>query len=354
MRGVSVLLCVVAVSARISVQENRSLSGNYRLKLLEHSLNNWAAKVKERNAFLLARSYAKHRMAMRAKSGHGYFGPLFFQPTFECPVPLVKTTSVATQWDGGKWMCGLDNIAPPCALLSLGSNGDASFEEFVQRRIASRHGAGCTVQIFDPTIAPPGVPADAARAFSAGLSPTWKLIETVNPGVPEAALTAIGKRFQSRRGAVRSGPAVAGLTRLGTLKLIAVSGEGGEAGNRSVKLGAQLYPAMTLREIVTGMAVRCVDVVKIDVEGSEWDILHTVDWSNVCAGILLFEQHSNPKFLPARHGDYISVGTQLDYHRKLENAGFRHYMSEAVCPANECTGLQEQGWVNVTWLRERL
>ena len=52
----------------------------------------------------------------------------FFTPSFRCPHRVER---VGTLGDGGKWVCGLDRIASqrtPCTIYSFGVNGESSFE----------------------------------------------------------------------------------------------------------------------------------------------------------------------------------------------------------------------------------
>jgi hypothetical protein len=59
------------------------------------------------------------------------------------------------QGDGGKAMCSMSNLHPPCLVYSLGSNGDVSFEKDVlQHTPCNIHTFDCTVNaiaIEDPT-----------------------------------------------------------------------------------------------------------------------------------------------------------------------------------------------------------
>jgi len=52
----------------------------------------------------------------------------FFIPAFRCPHRVQR---IGTLGDGGKWFCGLDRIAKqrkPCTIYSFGVNGESSFE----------------------------------------------------------------------------------------------------------------------------------------------------------------------------------------------------------------------------------
>lgn len=52
----------------------------------------------------------------------------FFTPSFRCPHRVER---IGTLGDGGKWFCGLDRIVrqrAPCTIYSFGVNGESSFE----------------------------------------------------------------------------------------------------------------------------------------------------------------------------------------------------------------------------------
>ncbi|KZV69283.1 hypothetical protein PENSPDRAFT_543889, partial [Peniophora sp. CONT] len=51
----------------------------------------------------------------------------FFTPSFQCP---YRTTRVGRRGDGGKWICGMEEVAakPSCVVYSFGVNHDSSFE----------------------------------------------------------------------------------------------------------------------------------------------------------------------------------------------------------------------------------
>lgn len=55
--------------------------------------------------------------------------------------------------DGGKWLCGLDSLAAPCVIYSLGSNGDFKFEEAM---VAATQ---CDIFSFDCIMRPDKIPA---------------------------------------------------------------------------------------------------------------------------------------------------------------------------------------------------
>ena len=77
---------------------------------------------------------------------------VMFSPVLSCPGTFEKVPGSAVQRDGGKWLCGLQelNTARPCIIYSAGSNNDFTFEERIN--YLAPH---CEVHTFDPTSGPP-------------------------------------------------------------------------------------------------------------------------------------------------------------------------------------------------------
>lgn len=69
--------------------------------------------------------------------------------SFTCAEGLERThMAVSTEWDGGKWLCGMRNLLQrkDCIIYSFGSNGETDFEENMLKR------TNCKVFTFDPTL----------------------------------------------------------------------------------------------------------------------------------------------------------------------------------------------------------
>jgi hypothetical protein len=94
----------------------------------------------------------------------------------------------------------------------------------------------------------------------------------------------------------------------------------------------------------------CVDILKVDVEGVESSLLRHTQWSRLCLGILLIEVHA--EHIERRERAAFTLGELMSGVRRLEAAGMMLYSSEVVC--GQCNGQAELGFVNVTWLRERV
>lgn len=70
----------------------------------------------------------------------------FFIPSFQCPHHVER---IGTLGDGGKWVCGVERIAKQhkCVIYSFGINGESSFEAALLE-----HAPGCEVWGYDFTV----------------------------------------------------------------------------------------------------------------------------------------------------------------------------------------------------------
>lgn len=78
----------------------------------------------------------------------------FFIPAFNCPHRLDRIGALG---DGGKWVCGVDRLAAqhaPCVVYSFGINKDSSFEAALLQRAPNCEvwGYDYSVTIFGPEI----------------------------------------------------------------------------------------------------------------------------------------------------------------------------------------------------------
>ncbi len=100
------------------------------------------------------------------------------------------------------------------------------------------------------------------------------------------------------------------------------------------------YPCKQLPDIMRELNHTAVDVLKMDVEGSEWDVITATDWSSLSIGQLLVEVHDQRA--------QRSMQTILtNYLGKLEAAGLYMFSLEPVCSG--CGGQFEMGFLNTTW-----
>ncbi|EGO25988.1 hypothetical protein SERLADRAFT_388764 [Serpula lacrymans var. lacrymans S7.9] len=96
----------------------------------------------------------------------------FFLPSFRCP---HKVERVGIMGDGGKWTCGLERVIPKknCVMYSFGINGESSYEAEIMERAkgCQLYGYDFSVYSFGPEIE--HVPSIKARShfYSYALGP---------------------------------------------------------------------------------------------------------------------------------------------------------------------------------------
>ena len=201
--------------------------------ILNHLINNAAIQSAERDAwFQAARApHVRHRgenSKLAQLDLSTFYGGVMLQPSAPCPVDLIKTSSVKDIFDGGKWMCGasLLKAKQPCVVYSLGCNFETSFE----RKIQSLSGGNCDIHVYDPTLNPP------------------KKVQQFKDEMVKERIY---------------------------LHEIAVQGT---TGHSKITIGEQEFEAQGLETIFKANGHDCIDVLKFDVEGAEYDILENTDW----------------------------------------------------------------------------
>ncbi|KAG9316855.1 hypothetical protein JVU11DRAFT_2927 [Chiua virens] len=199
---------------------------------------------------------------------HGEFYTLwdFFLPSYKCPHRVER---VGVMGDGGKWVCGLERIVPKkqCVMYSFGVNGESSFEADIMKAAP-----GCEVWGYD---------------FS------------VNSFGPEIELESDLKR-RSHFFPYALGPKDA--------------------------FSAVDEPKMyTLRTLMERNGHDFIDVLKIDIEGNEFESLEvfidSFHGEPLPFGQLQLEVH-------ARTSDYQDFPNFLKWWEKVEAAGLRPFFSE--------------------------
>ncbi|KAG8874697.1 hypothetical protein FRB98_008300, partial [Tulasnella sp. 332] len=122
---------------------------------LQEAEADYAISVDKRHAFM--RETGINPKAIEAWPGqnhehHMYTLWDFFLPAFQCP---HKVQRVGTLGDGGKWVCGLKQVAKQreCVVYSVGVNGESSFEaELLQSTNCQVWGYDYSVDRFGPEI----------------------------------------------------------------------------------------------------------------------------------------------------------------------------------------------------------
>ncbi|KAI0032697.1 methyltransferase domain-containing protein [Vararia minispora EC-137] len=193
----------------------------------------------------------------------------FFIPAFRCP---HSTQRIGSLGDGGKWVCGIEVLAkqPKCVVYSFGISTDSSFEADVLLRAP-----GCEVWGYDYSVSGP---------------------PQFGPEISEDS------HFPSRAHFHKWG----------------LSGED--------KHGPSDKPPMyTLRTLMELNGHDFVDILKIDVEGSEFDALSSF-LETLPAGVPLpFGQLQIEIHAWDAHGDLPRF---LTWWEALESAGLRPYWWE--------------------------
>lgn len=151
----------------------------------------------------------------------------FFNAHYSCPLK-EKVGILASDGDNGKWLCGVRSLLrrPGCVVYSVGSNGDVSFEQGILNRTE------CTVHVFDPTL----TPHQKAAVDS----------------VPGLHLHEYG--LGDKDGWVSTG------------------------GDKSMTLGKKFdgFHVKSLPTIMKELGHNWIDVLKIDIEGAEWEVLDSI------------------------------------------------------------------------------
>lgn len=201
---------------------------------------------------------------------HGEFYTIwdFFLPSFNCPHRLER---VGVMGDGGKWVCGLERIVhkKKCVMYSFGINGESSFEADIMKAVPS-----CEVYGYD---------------FS---------VNSFGPEIEEDSELKLRSHFFP----FALGPKDA----------------------HSPVDDPKMY---TLRSLLEGNGHDFIDVLKIDIEGNEYDSFETFIDSfggePLPIGQLQIEIHV---FKDQPWNDFAKV---LKWWEKLEAAGLRPFYSES-------------------------
>jgi len=142
---VSLVLLILVGAILLLRPFSASLNGysSYYRDVFGHgrSLRAWLADEEARYAIAvqdrleLIKKWGPRDDAVDPYPTHGEYYTLwdFFIPAFQCPHRVQR---VGTLGDGGKWVCGLDRVAKQdkCVIYSFGINGESSFEATLLKR----------------------------------------------------------------------------------------------------------------------------------------------------------------------------------------------------------------------------
>ncbi|KIJ49418.1 hypothetical protein M422DRAFT_777374 [Sphaerobolus stellatus SS14] len=194
----------------------------------------------------------------------------FWLPAFRCPHKMER---LGTLGDGGKYVCGIERLAkkPDCVVYSVGINGESSFEAAILERTS-----GCKVWGYD---------------FS---------VQSFGPEITHYSSLNSRAHF----------------------KPWGLSGVDAHGPEDSIKM----YTLDTLMKL---NGHKFIDILKIDIEGAEFDALTDLishyssldPPQNLPFGQLQLEIH-------ARDNWGSDLGKLLKWWRMLEKAGLRPFMTE--------------------------
>ncbi|KAH9171940.1 methyltransferase domain-containing protein [Lactarius sanguifluus] len=105
----------------------------------------YAATLKAREGLIKKHGPSKEQIESFPTTG-SYTLWDFFIPSFQCPHHVER---IGVLGDGGKWVCGMERIAKQekCVIYSFGINGESSFEAALMERAP-----GCEVWGYDFTV----------------------------------------------------------------------------------------------------------------------------------------------------------------------------------------------------------
>jgi hypothetical protein len=249
--------------------------------LLERLEQNSQAKMRERDGYFHVNGSKKGETrryrALLWKSAPPDATTLL-SPYFPCLWSLQKAPSNMERWDGGKWVCGAREmgLAARTRKCVVYSFGSAGEDSFEKAIASTTHGK-CDIHVFDPT----------SRPLSRWVFHPFGL----------------------------------------------------HSFDGNLVIGTTTFPVKTIATIMRELAHQTLDILKFDVEGSEWDVINSTDWKSVRAGQLLFELHNFG-------GQDMRLMQIVSLFKKLEEGGYRLFSAEPVCYG--CRAI-EFGWIHREW-----
>ncbi|CAE6442252.1 unnamed protein product [Rhizoctonia solani] len=270
MMGVAAgLLCTVLIHALQSYPpQGLNLMARPHIMSVRHKLERqedaYAQTVQDRHAFIRKVGPTPDKVVpypdMAGDKAYTLWD--FFPPSFDCP---YETTRLGVMGDGGKWVCGLSKLIPKpnCVVYSAGISTDSSFEAAILQRTQ------CEVFGFD---------------FS---------VDKFGPEIEDS--TSLRTRA--------------------TFYKYAISGKDDHQANP---------PRWTLRSLMERHGHTFIDILKVDIEGAEFDVLsesikyYTDNQLPLPFGQLQLEIHSGN----------VPFEKFLKWWEELEAAGLRPFHTE--------------------------
>lgn len=174
-------------------------------------------------------------------------------PSMEITIPLQAhlcpdTVRAGDEGDGGWWLCGVDSaMGNDCVVYSFGIRDNFSFDHYVAER-------GCTVHGFDPS--PAGLDSEAE----------YKSITPAGMGQGKALYHPYGLGSD---GTYEPGTVPFRWPGMGYLR----------------DSNSNQWTLKTLPRIQTELKNDRITVLKVDIEGGEWDMMMDIiraDWDELC------------------------------------------------------------------------
>ena len=190
-----------------------------------------------------------------------------FTEYYTCPASLTKHPSISEKLDGGKWMCGYEELSqkPKCVVYSFGSKGEYDFE--IETHNVAKN---CEIHTFDCTYKPRNDLPSFIKYHSLCLSDS-----KVNPD--------------------------------------------------------NIGPMKNLKQIYTMLQHKHVDVLKIDIEGHEWSIVDEIGAGlPFSIGQLSMEMHTRYVHRSGIDKP-MSAPMMDSYFTKLESRNLFLSVTEPVC-----------------------
>jgi len=214
----------------------------------------------------------------------------FFLPSFKCPHHLER---IGIMGDGGKWTCGLERIENKknCVMYAFGINGESSFEADIMKRAK-----GCDVWGYD---------------FS---------VNSFGPEIEQDSLLRARSHFFPYALGPRDSP----------------NGD---------------PPTYTLQTLMKRNGHKFIDILKIDIEGNEYDSLHSFfDSFPADAPLPIGQVQMEVHVYQGSEWNYFPKF--LAFWEKLEERGLRPFFSEPnMVYANLIRdlqpGLAEYSFINI-------
>ncbi|KAJ7695790.1 methyltransferase domain-containing protein [Mycena rosella] len=264
--GAAILIVWALYAYSTAYQPAPSFTGPALRQLLRQSEEEYQESVRNRAGMI--RKYGPTAAEVDSFPSHGEFYTLwdFFPPAYQCPHRVQR---LGTMGDGGKYICGIERVAakPACVVYSFGINSESSFEADIMRRAPSCEvwGYDYSVPAFGPEITTDTHLAPRAHFFPYALGGTDA--HTADP------------------------------------------------------------PMWTLQGLMRANGHSFIDILKIDIEGSEFATLTAVVDAFASKGALPFGQlqleiHATP------NQEHTPFPVFLKWWERLEHLGLRPFFSE--------------------------